>query len=558
MASGKNKNKESATEDSGGSQSSTLHPLVINPLSEKTTSLKPYSVADFEADQTKKSLSWFELQYCLPDPNKRENPFWLYALAFGVSVFSSFYYKDFTRNFTKRSLTALGSPYASEIADLCGVCSFSVNLFIGIRNLMDAYYKITTELPDKYKNANTGHVSDTAIRAFVILTIFAALIGVAPNLVFTYDTLMNRKSPLPFVVFNIIIQTIAVGTMNLRGITNNVDIDRQRKKAAQKTRKKILIALNNTLDPSKRLTEQQLNYLSKGEIYDLKYPRLRQAMDAMIRVFPVFYCLGFFTSAVMFFAPVLVGTGIAIQLLMTLNIFVGLISFALRLLFLAAANVALIKKIMGYIEKPIIDAPSLNDQFVLPKALLITSLIISLIISALSLGGPAAVIFNYITDNIGVSYAGGFLAAYGINTSDSFALICDIVAYVYFRFKAFIEGRPFDVKAMPWVNGDDYVKSRMLRVAEMKDAEVVKEFTTKICAGANDNAAEEAEHGNLYEHGIKYLPNAKMQKMLETCDNLKYAGANEFTFFKKHYHDREAAIQTLGVSEPVAVAAAAV
>lgn len=556
MASGKNKNNDSGSEDSGGSQSSTLHPLILNPHNKKASTLKPYTVADFDLEKNQKALTWFQLQSCIADPKKRENPFWLYALAFSVSVFSSFYYKDFTKNFTQRSLTTLGSPYASEIAELCGACSFSVNLFIGIRNLMDSYYKITSELPEKYKNANTGHPSDSAIRAFVILTIFAALIGVAPNLVFTYDTLMHRKSPLPFVVFNIIVQTIAVGTMNLRGITNNIDIDKQRKKAAQKTRKKILIALNNTLDPSKRLTEQQLIYLSKGEIYDIKYPKVRRAMDMVIEVFPVFYCIGFFTSAVMFFAPALIGTGIAIQLLMTLNIFVGLVSFSLRLIFLAAANVALIKKIMGYIEKPIIDVPSLNDQFILPKALLITSFIISLVISALSLGGPAAVIFNYITDNIGISYAGGFLAAYGINASDSFALICDVLAYVYFRFKAFVEGRPFDIKTMPWATGEDYVKSRMLRVAEMKDAEIIREYTTKVCVGAQNND-QAVQNGNLYQNGIKYLPNEKMETLLDTCKDIKYSGANEFRFFKKHYHDQADAMQTLGITDEVVAAAAA-
>ncbi len=552
MAHPKNKKNDENSEDNGGNSSSTLYPLILNPNKKDSLALRPYSAADFDTYQNKKAMTWFQLQSCLPDPKKRENPTWLYALAFGVSIFSSFYYKDFTKNFTKRSLTTLGSPYASEIADLCGWCSFLVNLFIGIRTLMDAYYKISSELPEKYKNANTGHPSDSTIRAFVILTVFASLIGVAPNLVFTFDTLTNRKSPLPFIVFNLIIQTIAVGTMNLRGITNIIDIDRQRKKAAQRTRKKILVALNNTLEPSKRLSEKQLDYLSEGEMYDIKYPTLRRVMDVVAALLPKFYCVGFFTAAVMFFAPLLVGAGIAMQLLMTLNIFVGLISFTLKFIFLAYANMSLIKKIAGYVEKPIIDVPGINDQFKLPKALLVISLIVSLVISVLSLGGPAAVIFNYITANIGLSYMGGFLAAYGINAGDSFTLICDVVGYFYFRLKAFFEGKPFDVKSMPWMNGDDYVKSRMLRVAEMKDAEIIKEFTTKECVGDPENADEETD--KVYQYGIKYSPNEKMKTLLGTCKDLHHSGANEFTFFKKHYHDKAEAIETLGIATAAASA----
>jgi len=190
--------------------------------------------ADYEKLQQEHALIYFLLLEYIPDPVERETKYWLYAAAFGVSIFSSSYNKDFTKNFTKRSLDSFNAPFSSQLAGVCGWASFFVNLFIGVQTLVDAYYKCTEELPEKYKNANTGYYTDSMIRGFIILSIIASIVGVAPNMVFAYDTFANKKSPMPFIVFNLAIQIIAVGTMNLRGITNIVEIDVQRKKAAKK------------------------------------------------------------------------------------------------------------------------------------------------------------------------------------------------------------------------------------------------------------------------------------------------------------------------------------
>lgn len=538
--------------------------------------------SEYEKKIQEEALIFFLLLDFIPDPVERKTPYWLWGVACGVSVVSASYNGPFTKDFTKRTLDTVNFPFSDKLAGVCGWASFFVNLFIGMRTLVDAYYKCTEELPEKYKNANTGYLTDKLVRAFIILSIIASIVGVAPNLVFTFDTLKKKNSPLPIIVFNLLIQILAVGTMNIRGATNIIDIDVQRKKSAQKTRLTILRALNEILPPEQRISEKDLKLLSKGELYHRKHRKARKVLEGIAGVLPVFYCLGFFTAAVTFFSPMLVGAGLLMQSLMALNMLVGAISFVLKIIFLAYANISLVKMLMGIGDKRILDIPGLEDFRELPVALIVISIIISVILSLLALGGPAAVIYNYLVPNIPLSYAGGFIAGFGVNTNDTFTIVTLVMSQIYFRIKARIDGVPFDQKIMPWNKKTDFVQSRMKRIAEMNDADVLNRFGEKaldegqtlkkkgkaegLDPGKPEKQSEEVEISKekevlepeeakkpvkagdtVYQRGVKYTENDAMRQLLKVCDSLKIAQPKSYSFFQENYYEKNVAFEKVGV-----------
>ena len=574
--------------DDSQKESASFVPAYLSLKDESEYKVPELITADeYEKRLQEQALVYFLLLDFIPDAEKRKTPYWLYGAAFGISIFSSFYNKDFTKNFTKKTLDTLNIPFSAQLSGICGWASLLVNLFIGVQTLVDTYYKCTEELPEKYKNANSGYYTDKIVRAFIISSIFASIIGVAPNLVFTYDTFSKKKSPMPFIVFNLFIQIIAVGTMNLRGITNIIEIDIQRKKAAQKTRLKILKALNETLPVNQKVSDKDLILLSKSELYHRKHRKLRHVLEGFAGVLPVFYCLGFFAAAVTFFSPLLVGAGLLMQSLMALNMLVGVISFTLKIIFLAYANISLVQMLLGIGDKSILDIPGLEDFRELPTALIVISLVLSVILSLLALGGPAAVIYNYLVPNIPISYGGGFIAGFGVNTKDTFALSTLIISTIYFRIKALIEGVPYEQKIMPWQHKGDFVQSRMKCIAQMKDAEVLNRFTNKeldegrtvkennqqkeIGQSSLLKAKEPAEEkiiiknnepkeieeerkpvkagDKIYQKGIKYTENDAMKQLLKVCDSLKTSSENSYGFFKENYYEKDIAFEKVGVNK---------
>lgn len=491
---------------------------------------------------TPEELSYFQLAHYIPDPESKDpvnDPLtWLrYGGVIFVSLFASLYYKPFCASFTTEALTTLGADQkkAHTVGNVSGWASLFVNFAIGIVSLLSAWWSLS-QLPKKLKEADMENYVDQVMVAQLVGVIVASIIGVFPNFVFINDTMKKKGASLGYTYFMQVIQFIAGTAMNIRGAMSVLNIESEWEKAAEEVKYLILCDLNDLLDDP--LTDEELHILSRGENHIRKHTTLRKWLGYGGYALPILYILGIFAASATIFAPFLTGVGLVVGALATLNIIIALISSGLLLLLMGFTNGSLFDRLFMGGDKKILDVKGKDDIPDSPIGVLILALIIGFGLGLLSMGGPAAVIFNYMVPSILVAFFGGMAAGFGMNCSDLFNLANKYLNMVFQFVKSLalfiFKGVPMKPQEVPWQSHEEFVKSRMKIISDMDAHETLRRYGDRVKISDQQNIPEEPEEEGqpriLYDGTLRYNANKKFEKLdaVLTGDNINNADDGDF------------------------------
>lgn len=510
------------------------HGLVYDADSNEQNSI---SLSDSE-------IALFRLANYIPDKKQEdwENPVtWLkYGGIIFISLFSSLFYKPFCAAFTKEAAMKVGinKDAASHLANISGWASLIVNISITFVTLISTYDTFAV-LPEKLREVEWDKTSDRVMVYGLVSVIIASLVSCAPVLVAVWDTLVKQGSSFAWLLFNLAMQVIANGAMMIRGALAVLNIESEKKKVAQAIRYEILKELNATLEKPFAINDadkkSDLRLLSTGQLKRKKFAEIRQWVPKLGYVMPILYVLGVFAATATLFTPLLVGAGIVVGILATLNILIAVTSTVLILMLIGFANHSLIDMLFSAKDESILNVKEVDDIGDMPTLLKVLVIVVALGMSLLSMGGPSAVVFNYLIPNVFVAFAGGFIAAFGINTGDLYSLLNKYTTIFYNKLNNAVHDQEETSETnLPWENKEQFIHSRMLRIANMTDHEIVSQYGKRI------TASDDEDEGVLYNGADEYRASEKLENLsgVLQSENFKAAGPEEFKTVRQFYLSR--------------------
>lgn len=493
---------------------------------------------------TDSEISMFRLANYIPDKKEEDwnNPVtWLkYGGIIFISLFSSLFYKPFCAAFTKEAAVKVGinQDAATHLSNLSGWASLIVNISITFVTLVSTYDTFAV-LPEKLSEVQWDKTSDRVMVYGLVSVIVASLISCAPVLVAVWDTLVKQGSSYAWLLFNLAMQIIGNGAMMIRGALAVLNIESEKKKVAQAIRYTILKELNATLDKPFTVDDNNKNsdlrLLSTGQLKRKKFAEIRQWVPKLGYVMPILYVLGVFAATATLFSPLLVGAGIVVGILATLNILIAVTSTLLILMLIGFANHSLIDMLFSGKDETILNVKEVDDIGDMPIVLKVLVIVVALGMSLLSMGGPSAVVFNYLIPNVFVAFAGGFIAAFGINTGDLYSLLNKYTTIFYNKINnTFHNQEETSETNLPWENKEQFIQSRMLRIANMTDHEIVSQYGKRITS--SDDLDEEV----LYNGADEYRASEKLENLTEVLqsETFKAASPDEFKTVRQFYLSR--------------------
>ncbi len=489
-------------------------------------------------------IALFRLANYIPDQKKDDwnSPitFLKYFSIIFIALFSSLFYKPFCAGFTEQAALKIGvnKDAAKGLAEVSGWASLIVNISITFVTLISTYDTFSV-LPEKLSQVQWDKSSDRMMVYGFVSVVVASLISCAPVLVAVWDTLVKQGSSFAWIMFNLGMQVIANGAMMIRGGLAVLNIEGEKKKIAAAIRYQILQELNDTLENPFDVDDDDKNsdlrLLSRGQLKRKKFAEIREWVPKLGYIMPILYVLGIFAATATLFSPLLVGAGIVVGILAALNIIIAVISTVLILMLVGFANHSLIDMLFSAKDESILDVREVDDIGDLPIVLKILVIVVSLGLSLLSMGGPSAVVFNYLIPNVFVAFAGGFIAAFGINTGDLYSLLNKYTTIFYNKIHNVVNHEEeISETNLPWKNKEEFVKSRMLRIANMTDHEIITQYSQRV----TDDEEEDDEV--LYNGADEYRANEKLENLTDVLqsDEFRAAGKKEFKTVRQFYLSR--------------------
>lgn len=507
---------------------------------------------------TPEQVTFFQLSHYIPDPEPKDKPddivTWLrYGGVLFVAFFSSLFFKPFCASFTTEAFQTLGvkKNHATNIGKASGWASLFVNFSIGIVSLLAAWW-VLSQLPKKLKEADMKNYSDQVMVASLVGVIVASIIGVFPNFVFVNDALKKDGKSLSYIIFMQAVQFVAGVAMNIRGGMSVLNIEKEAKLAAAEVKYLILCDLNGLLEQP--FSDEELRILSRGENHVRRFPTLRRRIGYASYALPALYIMGVFAASATIFAPFLVGTGLVVGGIATLNILIAVISTGLLLLLMGFTNGSLIDRLFMGGDKKILNVRGKDEAPDSPIGVVIIALVIGLGLGLLSMGGPAAVVFNYMVPNVIVAFAGGILAGFGMNCFDLFDLANKVLntiwQFIKKVYRYWVHGEPMKPKEVHWETREEFIHSRMKIISDMDHFETLQRYGDRVRTEDQEYDPLEEELNEqpadgprvLYSGALKYNANNRFEKLsgVIDSDSMSKAGDEDFEGIRsqKLYNNR--------------------
>lgn len=191
--------------------------------------------------------------------------------AFTFAALASVYNVKFAGAFA--GIIATGLKWTVEATDAfkhyCQVMGFAVNVPINWRSILGALDKFRDDWVDRWKKNRMSMPMDSFFKSLIAVMALIAVIGAIPNVVFSLEGVI--ENPVLAVFWGIgmtILQLVTIGALNLRGLTNMFDLDKEKNESVHHKLNKELRRIRQCLPKAlgNLWSDDDLDRMSNGQL----------------------------------------------------------------------------------------------------------------------------------------------------------------------------------------------------------------------------------------------------------------------------------------------------